>query len=76
MISPKAAGESYLSASFAQSAGLPESISRPWPRDGRTASRFSTAPFGLPGRFTMRLLARMPACARESIARGVICIEA
>lgn len=37
-----------------------------------TASRFSTAPFGLPGRFTMSADRRVPACALESVAIRVL----
>lgn len=59
------------SGSFAQSAGRPESISNPWARVDSTAARFSRTALGEPGRFTMRLPPRMPAWARESMARGV-----
>ena len=41
-----------------------------------TASMFSRAALGLPGRFTMRVRPRMPATSRERQARGVIAIEA
>ena len=40
-----------------------------------TASRFSHAPFGLPGRLTIRLFPRMPAAARDRHAFGVIRID-
>ncbi len=53
-----------------QSAGPPRSISNPCAREGSTASRFSRTALGLPGRLTMRLRPRMPAAARESMARG------
>ena len=33
-------------------------------------SRFSLAAFGLPGKFTIRVLPRIPEIARESIAWG------
>ena len=64
------------SVRLAQSAEVPESISRPWERAGRTASRFSFAAFGEPGRFTMSVPPRMPAWARDSMARFVTCMEA
>ena len=64
------------SVSPAQSAGRPESISSPWASAGRTASRFSLAALGEPGRFTMSVPFRMPAAARDSMARFVTCMEA
>src|SRR6266849_4599079 len=42
----------------------------------RIARRFSTAPFTLPGRFTMSADPRVVACARERDASGVFAIEA
>ncbi len=38
------------------------------------ASSDSTAPFGLPGRLMMMVVARMAATARDMIARGVFLI--
>ena len=43
---------------------------------GSTASRFSLAALGEPGRFRIKVPFRMPACARDSMARLVICMEA
>ena len=40
-------------------------------RIGRTTSRHSRAPLGLPGRFTMSVAPRAPATARLSMANGV-----
>ncbi len=41
---------------------------------GRIIARFSLAPFGLPGRLTIRQRPRIPAIAREIMAWGVIFI--
>ncbi len=41
-----------------------------------TASRFSTAALGLPGRFTTRVRPRMPATSRERQERSVMAREA
>ena len=46
-------------------------VSRAWGIAPITASRFSLTALGLPGRFMMRQLPRMPAVARLSIAIGV-----
>ena len=43
---------------------------------GRMYSRFSCTALGLPGRLTIRLLPRVPATARECMARGVLVISA
>jgi hypothetical protein len=51
----------FQSVRPAQSAGAPESICSPWARVGSTASKFSFAPRGEPGRLRMRLRPRMPA---------------
>ena len=45
----------------AQSATPPRSISSPCPSAPSTASRFSLAPLGLPGRFTISVRFRIPA---------------
>jgi len=42
-----------------------------WGSKFATASRDSTAPFGLPGRLMMMLAPRIPATARDMMARGV-----
>ena len=51
----------------------PAIILRAWSSAPSTALRFSRAAFSEPGRFRMRLFLLVPATARESIARGVIC---
>ena len=50
----------------AQSEGSPWIFSRAWGRAGRTTERFSRTARGLPGRFTIRDLRRMPANARQA----------
>ena len=60
-------------SSFSAQWPSPASILNPWLSAPSTALRFSRAAFSDPGRFTMRLFPLLPAAARESIARGVIC---
>ena len=73
---PDCSGPAAYPVTLPQSAGPPRSISSPCPREGSTASRFSRTALGLPGRLTMRLRPRMPAAARESMARGVTAMDA
>lgn len=63
-------------ASAAQSATPPRRMRRPWAMAPITASIFSRAALGLPGRFTIRVRPQMPAASRERQARGVIANEA
>ena len=57
----------------AHSASLPWSMSRPCLSEDIIGSRTSSIAFGLPGRFTIRVSFLIPASARQSIARIVIC---
>ena len=64
---------SFAGAGSAQSALPAEaSMSMPWPIASITAPRFSRAAFLLPGRFTIRVLPRIPAAARLRQPRGVM----
>ena len=60
---------------LAHSAPSPRSMSSPWGRSLKKASRLSCTALGLPGRLTIRVLPRMAATPRENIARRVICME-
>jgi hypothetical protein len=60
--------KSVIDQLWAQSEGSPFSLDRAWGSAGRMVVRFSLTPLGLPGRFTIRLHARIPTTAREIIA--------
>lgn len=55
----------------AHSIASPRRVSTAWSMTGKKTSRHSLTALGLPGRFMINVLPRIPATARESIARSV-----